>query len=132
VWRDPKPDGSPPNNWKAAFGGSAWTLDDESGQYYLHNFLPEQPDLDWSNEEVRAEFDEILRFWFERGVAGFRIDVAHALIKDPQLRDNPPATSTDSPTWQRIGKHQKYIIGYPKSVDVRPGLALAVADDTNS
>jgi len=118
VWRDPKPDGSPPNNWKAAFGGSAWTLDDESGQYYLHNFLPEQPDLDWWNEEVRAEFDEILRFWFERGVAGFRIDVAHALIKDSQLRDNPPATPTDSPTWQRIGQHPKYNLGLPEAVDV--------------
>ena len=73
------------------FGGAAWTLDAASGQYYLHNFLPEQPDLDWWNEDVRAAFDDISRFWFDRGVAGFRIDVAHALVKDRELRDNPPA-----------------------------------------
>ena len=72
VWRDPKPDGSPPNNWKSVFGGAAWTLDPASGQYYLHNFLPEQPDLDWWNEDVRAAFDDISRFWFERGISGFR------------------------------------------------------------
>ncbi len=118
VWRDPKPDGSPPNNWAAAFGGSAWTLDPERGRYYLHNFLPEQPDLDWWNEEVRAAFDEILRFWFERGIAGFRIDVAHALVHDPQLRDNPPARPTESPTWRRIGQRPKYNVGLPEAVDV--------------
>ena len=95
MWRDPKPDGSPPNNWRSVFGGAAWTLDEESGQYYLHNFLAEQPDLDWWNDDVRAAFDDIARFWFERGVAGFRIDVAHALVKDPQLRDNPPAEPGD-------------------------------------
>jgi len=97
VWRDAKPDGSPPNNWQSVFGGSAWTFDEESGQYYLHNFLPEQPDLDWWNDEVREAFDEILRFWFERGIDGFRIDVAHALVKDKLLRDNPPARPADPP-----------------------------------
>ena len=118
VWRDPQPDGSPPNNWLAAFGGIAWTLDSASGQYYLHNFLPEQPDLDWWNEDVRAAFDEILRLWFDRGVAGFRIDVAHALVKDRALRDNPPARTTESPTWQRIGQWPKYNIGLPEAIDV--------------
>jgi alpha-glucosidase len=118
VWRDPKPDGSPPNNWKAAFGGSAWTFDEVSGQYYLHNFLPQQPDLDWWNEDVRAAFDDILRFWFERGVAGFRIDVAHALVTDPLLRDNPPARPNESPTWQRMGQWPKYNLGLPEAVDV--------------
>ena len=117
VWRDPKPDGSPPNNWKAAFGGSAWELDPASGQYYLHNFLPEQPDLDWWNEDVRAAFDDILRFWFERGIAGFRIDVAHALVKDRDLRDNPPARPSESPTWARIGQWPKYNLGLPEAVD---------------
>ena len=63
VWADPKPDGSPPNNWLSAFGGPAWTFDEASGQYYLHNFLPSQPDLNWWNEEVRSAFDEILRYW---------------------------------------------------------------------
>jgi alpha-glucosidase len=95
VWADPKPDGSPPNNWRGAFGGAAWTLDDGTGQYYLHNFLPEQPDLNWWNEDVRSAFDDILRFWLDRGIAGFRIDVAHGIVKDRELRDNPdPAIST--------------------------------------
>jgi alpha-glucosidase len=96
VWADPKPDGSPPNNWRGAFGGgSAWTMDERTGQYYLHNFLPQQPDLNWWNEDVRAAFDDILRFWLDRGVAGFRIDVAHGIVKDRELRDNPdPAVST--------------------------------------
>ena len=118
VWRDPKLDGSPPNNWKAAFGGDAWTFDEESGQYYLHNFLPQQPDLDWWNEDVRAAMDDVLRFWFDRGVAGFRIDVAHALVKDRQLRDNPPARPTESPTWARIGQWPRYNLGLPEAVDV--------------
>jgi alpha-glucosidase len=118
VWRDPKPDGSPPNNWKSVFGGAAWTLDPASGQYYLHNFLPEQPDLDWWNEDVRAAFDDIARFWFERGISGFRIDVAHALIKDRELRDNPPAQPGDPPTWVRMGQRPEYNFGRPEAVDV--------------
>jgi alpha-glucosidase len=90
VWADPKPDGSPPNNWPSTFGGgSAWTHDERTGQSYLHNFLPEQPDLNWWNEDVRNAFDDILRFWLDRGVAGFRIDVANAIVKDRELRDNP-------------------------------------------
>ena len=118
VWRDPKPDGSPPNNWTSVFGGAAWTLDPASGQYYLHNFLPEQPDLDWWNEDVRAAFDDIARFWFERGIAGFRIDVAHALIKDRELRDNPPAQPGDPPTWVRMGQRPEYNFGRPEAVDI--------------
>src|SRR5690242_1958142 len=96
VWADPKADGSPPNNWRSTFGGaSAWTLDERTGQYYLHNFLPEQPDLNWWNHDVRAAFDDILRFWLDRGIAGFRIDVAHGIVKDRDLRDNPdPQVST--------------------------------------
>ena len=89
VWRDPAPDGGPPNNWVSHFGGPAWTFDETTGQYYLHLFLPEQPDLNWAHPEVRAAFDRILEFWLERGVDGFRIDVAHSLVKDPDLRDNP-------------------------------------------
>jgi alpha-glucosidase len=96
VWAEPKPDGSPPNNWRSTFGGgSAWMPDERTGQYYLHNFLPEQPDLNWWNEDVRSAFDDILRFWLDRGIAGFRIDVAHGIVKDRELRDNPdPAIST--------------------------------------
>jgi alpha-glucosidase len=92
VWADPKPDGSPPNNWRSSFFRrqvSAWTLDETTGQYYLHSFLPEQPDLNWWNPEVREAFDGILRFWLDRGVDGFRIDVAHRMARDPELRDNP-------------------------------------------
>jgi alpha-glucosidase len=95
VWADPK-QGSPPNNWRSTFGGRpAWTFDESTGQYYLHNFLPEQPDLNWWNEDVRSSFDDIIRFWLDRGVAGYRVDVAHGIVKDRGLRDNPdPSVST--------------------------------------
>ncbi len=89
VWRDPAPGGGPPNNWVSVFGGPAWTLDPATGQYYLHSFLKEQPDLDWRNPAVRDAMHGVLRFWLERGVDGFRIDVVHRLAKDPALRDNP-------------------------------------------
>ncbi|HEX7098399.1 MAG TPA: alpha-amylase family glycosyl hydrolase [Acidimicrobiia bacterium] len=85
----PGRDGGPPNNWVSHFGGPAWTLDEKSGEYYLHLFHREQPDLNWSNPAVRDEFDRILQFWIDEGVDGFRIDVAHALMKDQELRDNP-------------------------------------------
>lgn len=92
VWRDPKPDGGPPNNWVATFRPDqpAWTFDDTTGQWYLHLFLAEQPDLDWGNPEVVAAMHETLRFWLDRGVDGFRADVIHAIGKDPALPDNPP------------------------------------------
>ena len=89
-WADPAPDGGPPNNWVSYFGGPAWTLDEASGQYYLHLFLPEQPDLRWEEPAVRDAFDEILAFWFDRGVDGFRIDVAHALVKGSYDRPLTP------------------------------------------
>ena len=88
-WRDPASGSGPPNNWISVFGGSAWTLDETTGQYYLHSFLREQPDLDWRHPEVRAAMHEALRFWLRRGVDGFRVDVIHHLAKDPELRDNP-------------------------------------------
>jgi alpha-glucosidase len=86
---DPAPDGGPPNNWTSVFGGPAWTLDRASGQYYLHLFAPEQPDLNWRNPEVHEEWERILRFWLDRGVDGFRIDVAHGLYKHPELESIP-------------------------------------------
>jgi alpha-glucosidase len=89
VWGDPKPDGSPPNNWVSNFGGPAWELDKTTGQYYLHSFLKEQPDLNWRNPAVKAAMFDVIRFWLERGVDGFRLDVAHYIMKDPDLRDNP-------------------------------------------
>ena len=90
VWRDPAPGGGPPNDWRSSFRrpGRAWTFDAPTGQWYLHSFLPEQPDLDWDNAEVRAAMHDTLRFWLERGIDGFRIDVVHKLGKDPELRDN--------------------------------------------
>jgi alpha-glucosidase len=114
VWSDPKSDGSPPNNWVSAFGGAAWTLDEATGQYYLHNFLPEQPDLNWWNEQVRDKFDDILRFWFDRGVAGFRIDVSHMIVKDAQLRDNPPATADDHWMTRMFGQRRVYNSNRPE------------------
>lgn len=93
-WRDPKPDGSPPNNWGSIFGGPAWTWDEATSQYYLHQFLKEQPELNWRNPEARTAMLDVLRFWLDRGVGGFRIDVIGMLIKDEQLRDNPPNPNT--------------------------------------
>ncbi|MFF7411978.1 glycoside hydrolase family 13 protein [Streptomyces lydicus] len=99
------PDGAePPNNWQSVFGGPAWTrLPD--GQWYLHLFAPEQPDLNWQHAEVQAEFEDILRFWFSRGVDGFRIDVAHGLVKDPALPDLPPRGGTDAPGAEEQADH---------------------------
>ncbi len=89
IWRDPAPDGGPPNNWLSNFGGSAWQLDPRTGQYYYHAFLKEQPDLNWRNPKVRVAMYDVLRFWLKRGVDGFRVDVLWHLIKDDQFRDNP-------------------------------------------
>ena len=86
---DPKPDGSPPNNWESAFGGSAWAKDERSGQWYLHLFAPEQPDLCWWDPEVPQEFERIIRFWLDHGADGYRIDVASALFKREDLADRP-------------------------------------------
>ena len=108
IWRDARPGtGWPgrrgrPNNWVSYFGGPAWTYDEQVGKYYLHNFAPQQPDLNWWNQEVRDEFDRILRFWFDRGIIGFRIDVANGLVKDEQLRDNPPVEPGDPPRLRRL------------------------------
>jgi alpha-glucosidase len=90
IWRDPAPDGGPPNNWTSNFGGSGWEYDPTSGQYYYHAFLKQQPDLNWRNPEVRAAMMDALRFWLARGVDGFRVDVIWHLIKDADFRDNPP------------------------------------------
>jgi alpha-glucosidase len=91
VWADAKTDGSPPNNWQSVFGGPAWTWDARRGQYYLHNFLPEQPDLNVHNRAVQDALLAVARFWLDRGVDGFRIDAINFAMHDPELRDNPPA-----------------------------------------
>jgi len=96
IWKDPKQDGSPPNNWLSVFGGSAWTLDEKTGQYYMHSFLPDQPDLNWRNKDVRDEMADVLRFWLKRGVDGFRTDAVYHLIKDDEFRDDPPNPNYDA------------------------------------
>jgi alpha-glucosidase len=108
VWAD-----AIPNDWRSVLGGGpAWEWDDVRGGYYLHNFAREQPDLDWWNDEVRDEFDDILRFWLDRGVAGFRIDVAHAIVKDRRLRDDP--VDPDGPG----GRRHVYSMNRPEVHDV--------------
>ncbi|WP_343519288.1 alpha-amylase family glycosyl hydrolase [Sphingomonas sp.] len=89
IWRDPAPGGGPPNNWISDMGGSAWEYDPATGQYYLHAFLREQADLNWRNPQVRAAMADVLRFWFDRGVDGFRIDVLWHMVKAEGLPDNP-------------------------------------------
>jgi alpha-glucosidase len=90
IWHDPNPGGGPPNNWLSEFGGSAWELDQRTGQYYYHAFLKQQPDLNWRNPDIRRAIYDVMRFWLRRGVDGFRVDVLWRLIKDDQFRDNPP------------------------------------------
>ena len=95
IWRDAKPDGGPPNNWISDFGGSAWEWDAATGQYYLHAFLRQQPDLNWRNPAVKAAMLDAMRFWFDRGVDGFRIDVLWHIVKAEGFPDNPP-----NPYWR--------------------------------
>src|SRR3954469_7183652 len=90
VWADARPDGTPPNNWLSIFGGVAWTWDPRRGQYYLHNFLKSQPDLNFHNPAVRAAALDNMRFWLERGVDGLRLDAINFCFHDLRLRDNPP------------------------------------------
>ncbi len=93
IWRDPKADGSPPNNWRSFFGGPAWTLDETTGQYYLHQFVTQQPELNYRHPEVMPAMLDQMRFWLDRGVDGFRVDVIWLMMKDEQLRDEPPNPS---------------------------------------
>jgi alpha-glucosidase len=130
MWYDPLPNGDAPNNWLSVFGGGAWEWDETTGQYYLHSFLKEQPDLNWRNPDVREAMYGILRFWLDRGIDGFRMDVLWHLIKDKQLRDNPrnptyeehmsdydqllPVYSTDQPEVHEIVREMRNVIdSYP-------------------
>jgi alpha-glucosidase len=99
IWRDPLPDGRPPNSWQANFGGSAWEWDETTGQFYFHSFLKEQPDLDWTNPAVRAAMQDVLRFWFERGIDGFRIDVVNLIAKHRELLPDPVGVSNPRQVW---------------------------------
>ena len=104
VWRDGAPDGGPPNDWQSAFEavGPAWSFDEHTGQWYLHSFMKEQPDLNWDNPEVEAAMHDVLRFWLERGVDGFRLDAIVKIAKDPRLRDNAGAARRHDEDWHTI------------------------------
>lgn len=126
IWRDPRPGGGPPNNWLSTFGGSAWELDEETGQYYYHAFLKEQPDLNWRNPEVREAMHHVMRFWLDRGIDGFRIDVIWHMVKDDEFRDNPP-----NPLYEpHRPTHHSYIATYstdrPEVHEVIAGMRAVV------
>jgi alpha-glucosidase len=95
IWRDGKPGGQPPNNWLSLFGSPAWKLDPGTGQYYYHFFYPQQPDLNWRNPEVEKAVLDVSRYWYEKGVAGFRLDAVDTLYEDPDLPDNAAIAGTD-------------------------------------
>ena len=126
IWHDPKPDGGPPNNWLACFGGSGWEWDEHTKQYYYHAFLARQPDLNWRNPEVEKAMIDTIRFWLDKGVDGFRVDAMWHMIKDEQLRDNPknpdyeptmatynellPVYSTDQPEMHAIVSRMRKVL----------------------
>ncbi|AXH34602.1 DUF3459 domain-containing protein [Humibacter sp. BT305] len=120
LWEDPAADGGPPNNWASAFAGPAWTLHEPTGQYYDHAHLPEQPSLNWRNPAVKQAMFDVLRFWLDRGVDGFRVDAVWRLIKDAQLRDNPTPTDDDPTEIAGAAAHstvrqvQKYTADQPE------------------
>ena len=104
IWRDPAPDGGPPNNWLSFFGGPAWTFDPHTGQYYLHQFVKQQPELNYRNPAVLAAMLDIMRFWLDKGVDGFRVDVIWLMMKDALFRDEPP-----NPPWDGVNPHNSLL-----------------------
>jgi alpha-glucosidase len=126
IWKDAKPDGSPPNNWLSVFGGSAWQWDEKTGQYYYHAFLVKQPDLNWRNPKVEQAMQKVMRFWLDKGVDGFRVDAMWHMVKDAQWRDNPrnpdyqdrmstyeqllPVYSTDQPEMHEIVARMRKVL----------------------
>ncbi|MFT3724581.1 MAG: alpha-glucosidase family protein [Hyphomonadaceae bacterium] len=116
VWADAKPDGSPPNNWQAWFGGPAWTWEPRRRQYYLNNFLPTQPQLNYRSEAVRAAILDVARYWLTMGVDGFRLDVANYYVHDAQLRDNPPSGDPKPALPRNMQLHQ-FNSNQPETLD---------------
>ncbi len=116
VWADAKPDGSPPNNWQAMFGGCAWTWDARRRQYYLHNFLAEQPDLNVRNPVVQDALLDVARFWLDRGIDGFRLDVVNFFVHDAQLRDNPSLNLPKAPPRPHQFQRQLYTRTQPETL----------------
>ena len=117
VWAEAKADGTPPNNWQASFGGPAWTWSPRRREYYLHNFLTEQPDLNVRNPQVQQALLEAARFWLDRGVDGFRLDVANYYIQDEALRDNPPAAHARMPARTYQFQQHLYDKSRPETLD---------------
>jgi len=107
IWRDPAPDGGPPNNWLSFFGGPAWTLDERTGQYYLHQFVTQQPELNYRHPEVLEAMLGVMRFWLDKGVDGFRVDVVWLMLKDELFRDEPP-----DPDWDGVKPHDSLLHTY--------------------
>ena len=117
LWRDPAPDGGVPNNWLSHFGGPGWTFDEKTGQYYLHQFVKQQPDLNYRNPEVVAALMDTMRFWLDKGVDGFRVDVIGLMMKDPDFRDEPLNPDWDGKIpWTRI--HHIYTANLPEVHDL--------------
>jgi alpha-glucosidase len=130
IWADPAPDGGPPTNWVGAFSGSAWEWDEPTGQFYCHTFYPEQPNLNWRNPQVAQAIHDAMRFWFRRGVDGFRVDAIQAAIVDDLLRDNPPFSRPSTIPGLYGGEGQDWLwnVDRPEVHDVIRGLR-AVADE---
>ncbi|MBP1806106.1 alpha-glucosidase [Rubellimicrobium aerolatum] len=118
VWADPKADGTPPSNWLSVFGGSAWQFDARRRQYYLHNFLTEQPDLNFHNPEVVDALLSAMRFWLDRGVDGFRLDTVNFFVHDKRLRDNPPSEWTEFPTNPYEAQDHRFSKTRPQNIAV--------------
>jgi alpha-glucosidase len=142
VWADPAPVGEPPNNWLSRFGASAWAYDPTTGQSYYHAFLPEQPDLNWRNPQVRTAMHDALRIWLRRGVDGFRVDAAAVLAEDEALRDGPsnPHFDGDTPPPERFRRTRTdsqpvtldYLAEFRRVVDEFPDRVLLGEVDTSS
>jgi alpha-glucosidase len=122
IWKPPAPDGGPPNNWLSTFGGSAWELDPRTSHYYYHAYLAQQPDLNWRNPEVQAAMHQVLRFWLDRGVDGFRVDVIWHLIKDDQFRSNPPNPQFRAGEWPYRQLLATYTTDRPEVHDIIGGM----------
>jgi alpha-glucosidase len=129
IWRDGKGPGQPPNNWLSTFGTPGWTFDAKTNQYYYHYFYPEQPDLNWRNPAVEKAMLDVTRFWYKRGVAGFRLDAVDTLYESPALTDNPPAPGTDK--FGRPNQIEKYNKKLPEVHDAMRKLRT-VADEYGS
>jgi alpha-glucosidase len=129
IWKDGKGPNQPPNNWLSTFGTPGWTLDPKTNQYYYHYFYPEQPDLNWRNPAVEKAMLDVTRFWYKRGVAGFRLDAVDTLYESPALTDNPPAPGTDK--FGRPNQSEIYNKKLPEVHDAMRKLRT-VADDYNS